>query len=126
MRLRFNTYAILGGLFVMLASSGLAFADNAARMAEMQKALNDEVLAKPFGVAEPTKRSVVSKTPEKPYAAPRYSKGANRLSVYPRLSLGFHYGYHSHGFGLHYGHYPHRYRWHKGHHFHLHRYRHRH
>jgi len=60
MRARFDTRLILCVLLMMSASGGLAFADNAERMAEMQKALNVEVLAQPFSVAEPAERPVVT------------------------------------------------------------------
>ncbi len=114
MRPRLETGLILGGLLTVLASVGLASADNATRMAKMQKSLNAEVLAQPFRVAEPTKRPVATAPTPKPQSSKRY----HRSYVYPRLSLGWHYGYHSHGFGLHYGHRFHRYGLHKKHRFH--------
>lgn len=117
MRPRLDICLILGGLFMMLTSGGAAFADNVTRLAEMQKSLNDEVLAQPFSVAEPAKRPVAVEPTLQSNSRPRYSKRYDRLWVYPHLSFGWHYGHHSHGFGWRYGHRPHRHKFYKGHHF---------
>ncbi len=112
---------ILGLLLMMLASGGVAFADNAARMAEMQKSLNAEVLAQPFRVAESAPPSVAAEPTPTQEPATRCSKRCGWSAVYPRLSLGWHYGHRFHGFGWHYGHHSHRYGWHKDYHYHRYR-----
>lgn len=114
MRPQLYTCLILSALIMMLTSGGLAFADNTQRMAEMQKTLNAEVLAQPFGVAKPTELPVAAKPPPQQGTAPRCGARCGRSYVYPRLSLGWYYGHHSHGFGRHYGHrYRHYHRYHR-------------
>ncbi len=117
MRPRLNTLLILSVLLTMLACGDLAFADNAASMAKMQKTLNAEILAEPFRVAAPTERPVAAEPTQKQNPVPRCSHGCGRSIVYPYLSLGWHYGHRSHRFGGHYGHHSHRYGLHRDRHF---------
>ncbi|ETW93883.1 MAG: hypothetical protein ETSY1_37290 [Candidatus Entotheonella factor] len=112
---RLDTCLILSVLITILASGGLAFADNAQRMAEMQKSLNAEVLDQPFSVAEPMEAPVAVEPSQQQKPVTRCGERCGRSYTYPRLSLGWYYGHHSHGFGHYYGHRYHRYHRHHRH-----------
>lgn len=121
MRLRFDTRLILSMLLIMFTSGSLAFADNAKRMAEMQKSLNAEVLAQPFSVAAPTELPAATAPTPQPSLEPSCSPRCGRWHVDPHLSLGWHFGHRSYGYGKYHGHRFHRYGYYKR--LHSHRYR---
>ena len=115
MRLWRHAHIILSALLLMGLSSGAALAGNAARMAEMQKALNEEVLAKPFEVAKPVAPARVTKTTPRPVETPRLYRS-------PRLSLGWSYGYRPYDNGWRYKFHHRHHRRHRHHHHHHRRY----
>lgn len=107
---------ILCLILMMWLSGGLAVADNAQSMAEMQQSLNAEVLAKPFSVAERPMPRAAAEDVQNSSPKTRRTTRYRRSYANPRLHLGFHYGrpYHHYGYGFYKG-YRHR---------HYHRYRH--
>ena len=120
MRSRLDIRLIINVCLLVLISGRLAIAGNAERMAEMQKSLNKEVLEQPFSVKARAELPKAVESAPKPSQMPRCGARCDRAYVYPRLSLGWYYGSHSHGYGWRYGHRHRRY----GHYgYHHHRYR---
>ncbi len=83
---------MLSLLLMTLLGGGLAGAESARSMAELQESLNAEILSKPFSVAERPARDPAAEEQQAPQATPYRSKGYDRPRVYSRLHLGWHYG----------------------------------
>lgn len=110
MRPRLKTRLLLSVLLMIVTSRGLAVADDDPRLAEMQKALNAEVLAQPFRVAEPTERRLTANQTQMQDPVPCRSKPCGQLFVYPRVHVGWHDGRPFHRYRLHHDAHIHGYR----------------
>jgi hypothetical protein len=109
MRPRLHIRLLLSVLLMILASGSPAIADDDQRMAEMQQALNAEVLAQPFRVAEPSERRLAAAQTQQQNPVPCRSKSCGRFLVYPRVHIGWHDGYPFRRYRLHHDSHVHGY-----------------
>lgn len=90
------------GLLSLSIASRDSFANDAKRLQDRQKMLNDEVLSQPFSVPD-AKQLDNQKAKAKALLPP--SPQRSRSTVYPSLGVGWYFSNHHHRYGLrhHYG-----------------------